>query len=136
MTMRAKQVSVFAENRPGRLSSLLAALADAAVDIRALSIAETTDFGIVRLILSDTEKGRQALRDADFTNSVNDVLAVQVPDRPGGFLKTVVEPLTAAGVNIEYVYAFADNPSQHALVVLKVSDHDRAEGLIETSTGQ
>lgn len=131
--MRAKQVSVFAENRPGRLSDLLAALAGARVDIRALSIAETTDFGIVRMILSDTEKGRQALRDAGFTSSANDVLAVEVPDQPGGFLKTIVEPLTAAGVNIEYVYAFADNPRQRALVVLKVSDLDRAEALIGAS---
>ncbi len=129
--MRVRQVSVFAENRPGRLRDLLAALGDADVNIRALSIAETIEFGIVRMILSDTEKGLRALRAAGFTVVVNDVLAVQIPDRPGGLLKAVAVPLTEAGINIEYVYAFADRPAENALVVLKTSDLARAEKLIE-----
>ncbi len=128
--MRTQQVSVFAENRPGRLQEMLTVLASAGVNIRALSIADSADFGIIRMILSETEKGERALRGAGFTLMVGDVLAVEVPDKPGGFLSTVVTPLTEAGVNIEYVYAFADNPLEHALVVLKVSDLARAERLI------
>lgn len=128
--MRVKQVSVFAENRPGRLREALEALAAAGVSIRALSIADSADFGIIRLILADAEAGQQALRAAGFTLMVNDVLAAQVPDQPGGFLQAIVAPLSAAGVNVEYVYAFAETPEQHALVVLKVSDLARAEQLI------
>ncbi len=128
--MRMKQVSVFVENRPGRLKLLLETLAKAEINIRALSIADTADFGIVRMILSDTEKGLEEIRDAGLAASTNDVLRVELPDQPGGLLKTVVEPLSAAGVNVEYVYAFADRPLEHAMVVLKVGDIDAAEKLI------
>lgn len=128
--MRARQVSVFAENRPGRLRDLLAALADAEIGIQALSIADSADFGIIRMILADTEAGQQALRDAGFTVMVNEVLAAEVPDEPGGFLNAIVAPLTDAGINVEYVYAFADNPKEQALVVLKVSDLARAEAVL------
>ena len=128
--MRMKQVSVFVENRPGRLKLLLETLRNAEVNIRALSIADTADFGIVRMILSDTEKGLEVIRDAGLAASTNDVLRVEIPDQPGGLLKTVAEPLAAAGVNVEYVYAFADRPSEHAVVVLKVGDIDAAERLI------
>jgi len=128
--MRMKQVSVFAENRPGRLKTLLEVLSRAEVNIRALSIADTADFGIVRMILSDTEKGLEAVRTAGFAASTNDVLRVEIPDQPGGLLKAVAEPLSAAGVNIEYVYAFADRPEEHAMVVLKVGDIDAAERLL------
>lgn len=128
--MRMKQVSVFAENRAGRLKTLLAVLARAEINIRALSIADTADFGIVRMILSDTDEGLEAIRAAGFAASTNDVLRVEVPDQPGGLLQAVAEPLAAAGVNIEYVYAFADNPEKHAMVVLKVGDIDAAERLL------
>lgn len=128
--MRMKQVSVFAENRPGRLKTLLAVLAKAEINIRALSIADTADFGIVRMILSDTEKGLEAIRAAGFAASTNDVLRVEIPDQPGGLLKAVAEPLAAAGVNVEYVYAFADNPEKQAMVVLKVGDIDAAEKML------
>ena len=81
--MRMKQVSVFVENRPGRLEVVLEALARAEVNIRALSIADTADFGIVRMILSDTEKGLEAIRGAGFAASTNDVLRVEIPGPPG-----------------------------------------------------
>ena len=128
--MRMKQVSVFAENRPGRLKTLLSVLNKAEINIRALSIADTADFGIVRMILSDTEKGLEAVRAAGFAASTNDVLRVEIPDEPGGLLRAVAEPLAAAGINLEYVYAFADNPEKHAMVVLKVGDIDAAERLL------
>ncbi|HEX2986882.1 MAG TPA: amino acid-binding protein [Chloroflexota bacterium] len=125
-----KQVSVFVENRPGRLKLLLAALDRMEVNIRALSIADTADFGIVRMILSDTEKGIEAVKGAGFAASTNEVLAVDIPDQPGGLLHTVAEPLSTAGVNIEYVYAFVDSPLDKARAVLKVGDIDAAEKLI------
>jgi hypothetical protein len=128
--MRVRQVSVFAENRPGRLQAILTPLAEAGINIRALTIADSADFGVVRMILDDTEAGQRALREAGFTIMVGDVLAVEVPDKPGGFLRSLVEPLARAGVNVEYVYAFADNPEQHALIVLKASDLAKAEQLI------
>jgi len=129
--MRMKQVSVFAENRPGRLKTLLGVLSRAEVNIRALSIADTADFGIVRMILTDTDKGLDAIRAAGFAASTNDVLRVEIPDHPGGLLEAVAEPLSAAGINVEYVYAFADRPEEHAVVVLKVGDIDAAERLLK-----
>jgi hypothetical protein len=128
--MRAKQVSVFAENRPGRLQDLLRALKDAKVSIRALSIADSADFGIVRMIFSDTETAELALRRAGFTLMVNEVLAVEVSDAAGGLLDRIVDPLTKAGLNIEYVYAYADRPAEHALVVLKTGDIVAAEKVL------
>lgn len=128
--MKMKQVSVFVENRPGRLKLLLETLAKADINIRALSIADTADFGIVRMILSDTEKGLDVIREAGLAASTNDVLRVEVPDQPGGLLSAVVAPLSAAGINVEYVYAFADRPLENAMVVLKVGDIDAAAKLI------
>lgn len=128
--MRMKQISVFVENRPGRLKVLMEVLNKADINIRALSIADTADFGIVRMILSDTEQGLEAIRAAGFAASTNDVLRVEVPDQPGGLLNVIAAPLAAAGVNVEYVYAFADRPQEHAVVVLKVGDIDAAEKLI------
>ncbi|MHB0871634.1 MAG: ACT domain-containing protein [Chloroflexota bacterium] len=128
--MRMKQVSVFVENRPGRLKLLLETLSKADINIRALSIADTADFGIVRMILSDTERGIEVIREAGLAVSTNDVLRVEVSDQPGGLLKAVAEPLAAAGINVEYVYAFADRPLEHAMVVLKVGDIGAAEKLI------
>ena len=124
--MKIKQVSVFLENRPGHMANMLRALDAAKVDIRALSVADTADFGIARLILSDTEKGLQALRETGFTASTTEVLRADVPDEPGGLLHEVIEPLAAAGINIEYLYAFVDQPQGKAMVVAKVSDLERA----------
>src|SRR5512133_3028670 len=117
-----KQVSVFVENRPGRLRSMLQALYDREINIRALSIADTSDFGIVRMILSDTDMGVKALREAGLTASITDVLRVELPDTPGALLKCAVEPLSVAGLNVEYIYAFVDTPTEKAAAVLKVND--------------
>ena len=128
--MKMKQVSVFVENRPGRLKLLMEVLYRVGINIRALSIADTADFGIVRMILSDTELGLDAIRAAGFAASTNDVLRVEVSDQPGGLLKAIAEPLSAAGINVEYVYAFAERPQENAVVVLKVGDIDAAEKII------
>jgi hypothetical protein len=121
-----RQVSVFVENRPGRLKTMLQALYDRNIDIRALSIADTSDFGIVRMILSDTDAGVRVLREAGLTASTTEVLRVEMPDTPGALLRTAVEPLTAAGLNVEYVYAFVDTPLEKAAAVIKTGDTRRA----------
>ncbi len=125
--MRMKQVSVFIENAPGRLAEMLRVLQNADVNIRALAVADGTDFGIVRLVLSDADKGVAALRSAGLTANVNDVLTAEMPDEPGGLLNTIVDPLGRAGINLEYFYAFVDPTPGRATVVLKVRDLDRAE---------
>jgi len=120
------QISVFIENKPGHMMPLLEALAEHELNIRALSIADTADFGIVRMIFEEPEEALRAIREAGFTARTNDVLRVEVPDQPGGLLDAVVRPLASASINIEYIYAFADNPLTTAAVVLKVDDAERA----------
>jgi hypothetical protein len=127
MLRRMKQVSVFIANAPGRLAEMLRVLSDNQINIRALSVAEVADYGIVRLILSDVEKGVGALRAAGITASQNDVLAADIPDEAGGLLRTIVEPLGKAGINLEYFYAFVDPTPNRATVVLKVRDVEAAE---------
>ncbi|MHB1133495.1 MAG: ACT domain-containing protein [Chloroflexota bacterium] len=125
-----QQVSVFVENRPGRLRTMLRALHEGQVNIRALSVADTSDFGIVRMILSDTERGIKTLREAGLTASLTDVLRVELPDTPGGLLLTAIEPLAEAGLNVEYVYAFVDQPLQKAAAVVKVDQTERARQVL------
>ena len=128
--MKLTQVSVFVENRPGRLATLLEALASNDLSIRALSIADSSDYGIVRMILSDTDKGLKVIRDAGLVADTSEVLRAEVPDQPGGLLEKVVRPLANARINIEYVYAFVDQPLETAVVVMKVNDLDRAEAVL------
>ncbi len=125
--MKIKQVSCFIENQPGRLESALEALKTAQVNIRALCVAETSEFGIMRMVLSDSARGAEALRKADFTVKETVVLQKEMPDQPGGLLDTVARPLARAGINLEYFYAFIDPTPGTASIVLKVSDPDRAE---------
>ncbi len=128
--MKLTQVSVFVENRPGRLATLLEALASNDLSIRALSIADSSDYGIVRMILSDTDNGLKVIRDAGLVADTSEVLRAEVPDRPGGLLEKVVRPLANARINIEYIYAFVDQPLETAVVVMKVNDLDRAEAVL------
>ena len=129
--MRIKQVSVFVGNETGRLVDMLTPLARSKIDILALSVADSADFGIVRLVVSDPEKAVKALHKAGFTLRVNEVLSYQVPDVPGGLLRTVVEPLAKAGINLEYFYAFIQSEAGKATVVLKASDLDGAEAALK-----
>ena len=125
--MKATQISVFVENRPGRLMHLLQVLSDAQINLRALSLADTADFGIVRTIVSDTQAALQAIQQAGLTAATTAVLQVEIPDVPGGLARTVIAPLAQAGVNIEYAYAYSARPSEKAVVVLKVDDLEKAE---------
>ena len=129
--MKTKQVSVFVENKPGRLVALLEVLIAQKVNIRALCIAEGADFGIVRMILSDPAKGAEATRKAGFTITETTVLQAEMPDQPGGLLETVARPLAEAGINLEYFYAFIEPTPGKANIVLKVNDPDRAEKVLK-----
>jgi hypothetical protein len=121
----AKQISVFLENKAGRLSHVTRVLGEAGINIRALSIADTSDFGILRIIVSDPEKAYRILKEADFTVSETEVIAVQVPDSPGG-LAAVLEQMADANLNIEYLYAFLGTSDNDALVIFKVEDFEKA----------
>lgn len=131
--MRIKQLSVFVGNEPGRLVNMLSPLAHNQINIRALSVADSADFGVVRMVVSDTEGSVKVLHDAGFILRVNDVLAYEMPNTPGGLLNSVAEPLSKAGINLEYFYAFVHSELGKAMVVLKVSDLERAEGVLEES---
>jgi len=116
--MEVKQISVFLENKKGRLWEAMNALAKSQINIRALSIADTTEFGILRLIVPSPQKARKVLEQSGFVVRENDVIAVGVSDKPGG-LASVLKILTDAGINIEYLYAFVEKSGKKAVVVLR-----------------
>lgn len=123
--MKVRQLSIFMENRAGRLAEIMQSLGDAGVNIRALSLADTSDFGILRLIVSQVDKALEVLRKAGHTVSLTDVVAVEVPDRPGG-LAGVLTPLREAGVNVEYMYAFVEKATDKAVVIFRFENVDAA----------
>ena len=123
--MIIKQISVFVENKSGRLAEITKILADNGVDIRALSLADTTKFGILRFIVDEPERAEKALRDAALTVSITDVIAVSVEDQPGG-LAYPLRILDEKGINVEYIYAFVGAPHDKAFVILHVDDNQRA----------
>ena len=120
-----KQISVFLENKEGRLAEVTRTLADNCINIRAMSIADTTDFGILRLIVDDPQKAQKVLESAQFTVKIKEVLAVGINDQPGALAK-VLDILLEADITIEYMYAFLGKCKDMALVILKLSDNDRA----------
>ncbi len=126
--MFIKQISIFVENKPGRLSAVTNILKENNIDIKALSIANTRYFGIFRLIVDDSQKACEALKNADFTCTVTltDVMAVAVDDTPGGLAK-IMELLYAGQISIAYMYAFISKTDKEAFVILRVEDNDTAE---------
>ena len=130
--MRVEQISVFMENQPGRLVAVLEALEKAQISIRALSISESGEFGIVRMILPHAEKSQESLRQAGFTTRVDTILNYTMPDVPGGLLNNVVKPLFNAGVNLKYFYAYSDPSTNRAMVVLKPDDLEKAEDVLKS----
>ena len=124
--MFIKQLSVFVENKAGRLEPIIKSLGEGGINIRALSIADTTDFGILRIIVDDDQKAREILRENGVVSKVTEVIAVYIDDRSGG-LATVLDTVGAAGVNIEYMYAFLGRKEGKALMVLKADDEVAAE---------
>jgi len=125
--MSIKQISVFLENKPGRLQKMTSVLAAGQVDMRALSLAETKDFGIARIIVDDVLHAINVLKDADFIASLNSVLVVEVPDEPGG-LDKLLQIFAESSVNIEYMYAFLSPKStDSAYMVFRTSNTKASE---------
>ena len=123
--MSVKQISVFLENKPGALADLTRTLADSGIDMRAFSLAETSDFGIARIIVDDLYKTTTVLKDAGFIHAVSSVLAVKIPDVPGG-LSHVLSILNEENTNVEYMYAFLGAQAGSAYMIFKVAGHHKA----------
>lgn len=123
--MKAKQLSIFLENKVGRLAEVTGVLGIKGINIRALSLADTSDFGVLRLIVDDPDHAQKALKEEGYTVSITEVIAVRVPDRPGG-LGRVLKSFIDLEVNIEYMYAFAGKNGDDAVVVFRVEDPARA----------
>ena len=126
--MRVEQISIFLENRAGRLFEVTRTLADAEVNIRALSLADTSDFGVLRLIVDDNEKAEDVLKQNGFTVGKTNVVAVEVSDQPGG-LHAILDALQQGGVNVEYMYAFVQQSGSNAVMIFRF---DNSEEAIET----
>jgi hypothetical protein len=123
--MYVKQISIFLENRAGRLEEITLVLAEGNINIRALSLADTSDFGILRLIVNQPEEAMTLLRNAGFTVRENSVFAVEVDDQPGG-LHQILQLFGAAGISIEYMYAFFEKKSGKAVIIIRVENTDQA----------
>ncbi|MFA5342066.1 MAG: ACT domain-containing protein [Clostridia bacterium] len=123
--MLVKQISIFLENKEGRLAELTSILADEGINLNALTIADTSDFGILRIIVDDVEKTGILLKDNGFTVSVTDVIAIDIDNIPGGIAKPL-SMLHKNGISVEYIYAFLAKKDDTAHVIFKVSDVDAA----------
>lgn len=128
--MFVKQISVFLENKSGRLADVTRTLGDNDIDISALSIADTTDFGILRLIVNKPEKAEEVLKEHGYTFSATSVIAIGVQDKPGG-LAVALEILDEANIGIEYMYAFVSKTDEEALVILRLDDAEKAVAVLK-----
>lgn len=123
--MTVKQISVFVENKPGQLAEFTDVLRQNSIDMRALSIAETKDFGIIRVIVDDSYKTACILKEAGYVFSITPVLAVEIPDEPGGLSK-ILDVLKEHEINVEYTYAFITRKKEYAYMIFRVEDNDKA----------
>lgn len=130
--MTVKQISVFLENKPGRLAEFSDVLSQNDIDLRALSLAEAEDFGIVRIIVDDVYKTSTVLKDANYVFSITKVLAVAIPDEPGGLSK-VIRVLGDNDVNVEYMYAFITRKKGLAYMIFRVEDNQKAVHVLQQS---
>ncbi len=130
--MKIHQLSVFVENSPGHLRAPCQVLADAGINLATLSLADTRQYGILRLIIADWQKAKSVLEDAGFLVNVSEVLAVEVPDRPGG-LADVLKVIEQAKMNVEYMYAFAEKRNDKAVLVLRFENTDAAIEALKNS---
>lgn len=128
--MLVKQISIFLENKSGRLADVTRILGKNNIDISALSIADTTEFGVLRLIVNDPEKAEKVLKEEGFSVGSTSVIAIGVEDKPGG-LSVALEILEKAGIGIEYMYAFVGKAENQALVILRVEDTDKATSVLK-----
>ena len=130
--MKVRQLSIFLENKVGRLAGVAKILGEAGVNIRALSVADTNDFGILRLIVDDIEKAELKLRENNVVCRINNVTVVAVDNRPGGLAK-VLSVLNASGVNVEYMYAVAEPNNERPLMVFRFSEGERAVAALQAA---
>ncbi len=128
-----KQISVFLENVAGRLAEVTRTLSSAGINLRAMTIADTADFGILRLIVDDSEKTTEVLEKNNFTAKITEVLAVEVADKPGG-LADVLEIFDRNKVNIEYLYVTLERSKDNAVVIFKVDNKDHGVKIAEENS--
>ena len=128
--MKTKQISVFIENRAGRLASVARVMEEEGIDIRAISMADAPDFGIFRLVVEEWERARAALKREGFVTEVNDVIAVAVEDHPGG-LARVLGSFAEHALNVEYMYAYLTERNGKAIIFFRFEDTDRAVEVLQ-----
>ncbi|MEJ5358952.1 MAG: ACT domain-containing protein [Desulfobacterales bacterium] len=119
--MNVEQISIFLENQPGRLAEVTRIFEEGGINIRALALADTSEFGILRLIVNDNEKARELLKDHGYAVGVTEVVAVEVEDRPGG-LHRILTVLARRGINVEYMYAFVRQSGRNAVMIFRFDD--------------
>lgn len=130
--MKLKQISIFIENSPGRLYEVTRAIGDAGINLRALNLVDTGDFGKLRLLVSDVATTRQIVMKHHWPARVDEVVAVEIEDKPG-YLANMLEPLKNSGVNVVHMYAYVGFSSGKAVMIFRFNDIDRAIGIIEKS---
>jgi hypothetical protein len=130
--MLIKQISVFVENKQGRLHMLTEVLAKEGIDLKAMTIADTTDFGIMRCIVQEPEKTLKVIRDNNFTATITEVIAAEVPDVPGGLSK-VLKILSENGISVEYLYSFVRMHKNNALIIFRVEDPAHAVEILKAN---
>lgn len=127
-----KQISIFATNKPGQVVKVADALSQENIDIRAMCVADTQDFGIIRLIVNDTDKAKQALSNHKCIVQITNVVGIKIPDKPGS-TKQALELLSKKGVNIDYMYAFVTKSKEYAYFVMRVEDPEEADKILSAS---
>ncbi|MBN2231644.1 MAG: amino acid-binding protein [Deltaproteobacteria bacterium] len=130
--MKLQQISIFLENAPGRLYEATQALGDAGINLRALTLAEASDYGVLRLLVSDVATARRIMMEKQFPARIDEVVAVEIDDRAGS-LARVLKPLIDANINVRYMYAFTGFTSGRAVMIFSFSDPDRAIDLLRAS---
>jgi hypothetical protein len=123
--MKVEQISIFIENKSGRLAEITNVLGVAGINIRALSLADTSDFGILRLIVNDADAAKNILKEKGFTVSKTEVIAVEVPDTPGG-LSSILSTLDTNQINVEYMYAYVERCGGNAVIIFRFDEIDKA----------
>ena len=130
--MHVEQISVFLENKAGRLSEVTSILAENEINIRALSLADTSDFGVLRLIVDKNDKAREVLKNNGFAVGKTAVVAVEVADRPGG-LHTTLGLFQQAGINVEYMYAFVQQGGENAVMIFRLDNIEKGVQMLKES---
>lgn len=124
-----KQISVFLENKKGRLSEVTKTIADNGIDIKALTLADTKDFGVLRLIVTEPDKCVKILKESNFVAQETEVIAIEIEDAPGGLSK-ILELLNSNDVNIEYIYATIEKVKNKAIVIFRIEEKDKAREVL------